>query len=623
MTVRMSGAPQEAALSKSPPRAESASIKSRRFGNRRSLGLFLLSALCLVALVDCFSATTRRLYVDEDSAASQQEGTVWQHFGRRGNQVVPEIISADEARFTFPISLTSRHRLQFTAHPEGPAEYEIFLRADSAERKIASAKIEHPESTSLSLPAGKAELKLVVHGRIAWFDLRLTRQFQWPVYLFVFAFVVFISHPETRIPRRTANWLTLIVSTFLGLALIECILRAAALKLPLPILTARHDLGLIAPDPRWIESPRYQQRLRPNLHTYCEWQHGDIVRLGFLSPDVFGGEQHRYPFEIDAEGFRNPAVRARIDVAALGDSFVEAMTSPREEAWPARLEQITGRAVQNYGTSSYGPQQESYVLEDYAIGHQPRDVVLGYFAGNDLFDAERFDGWERAGDKPGREASGWRLQKTFRRYETLFLTTVARRVLPAARPQERGAVTARLLPQTKFDRGAYQIPVGNGATLRFAFMPPYLQKLAGSREEIERSRGWELTRAALTKMRDTCAQHGSRLTVMFIPSKDAVYWPLVERSLGEEELQRSLDFVSSYNHMPLRAGDIRAHRLVQNDLVRDFCAAEKIPFLDLTPALEQAAATGNAVYFADDAHWNAAGHEVAARELARFLTAPQ
>jgi lysophospholipase L1-like esterase len=122
-------------------------------------------------------------------------------------------------------------------------------------------------------------------------------------------------------------------------------------------------------------------------------------------------------------------------------------------------------------------------------------------------------------------------------------------------------------------------------------------------------------------MRETSAQHGSRLTVLFIPSKDEVYWPLVERSLGREELQRSLDFVSSYNHMPLHAADIRANRLAQNDLLREFCVAAGIPFLDLTPALEQAAASGRAVYFADDAHWNAAGHEIAAQELATFLAA--
>jgi hypothetical protein len=622
MSGGMSEALQGAAVSTPPSRAERAN-HSPRFGNRRSLGLLFLSLLFVIAVVDWFSATTQRLYVDEDSAASQQQGTVWQHFARRGNEVVPEIITADQARFTFPICLSARHRLEFAAHPEGPAEYEIVLHNKSAERKVASAKIDHPHSASLSLPPGKADLKFLVHGHIAWLDLRLTRQFPWPVYLLFFTLGVFIAYPSSGVTQRAANWLTLIVSTVLCLSLLEGVLRAVGSKLPLPILTARHDLGLIAPDPRWVDSSRYRQRLRPNLRTYCEWQYGDIVRMGFVSAGLFGGEQRRYSFETDAEGFRNPAVRAQIDVAALGDSFVEAMTSPREEAWPARLEQITGHAVQNYGTSSYGPQQELYVLEDYAIGHRPRDVVLGYFAGNDLFDAERFEGWENGDEKPGQEASGWRLQKTFRRYETLFLTTIARRALPSPSSRDKAPVLAGLAPEAKFDRGAYQIPVGNGVTLRFAFMPPYLQKLSEPREQIERSRGWELTRAALLKMRDTCARNGSRLTVMFIPPKAAVYWPLVEHSLATDELQSSLDFVSNYNHMPLRAADVRAHRLVQNELMREFCAAEKLPLLDLTPALEQTAAAGQAVYFADDAHWNAAGHDLAARELARFLAAEQ
>jgi hypothetical protein len=296
------------------------------------------------------------------------------------------------------------------------------------------------------------------------------------------------------------------------------------------------------------------------------------------------------------------------------------MTSPREESWPARLEEMTGKKVQNYGTSSFGPQQELYVLQDYAIRHQPREVVLGYFAGNDLFDAERFDSWERGDAKPGEEATGWRLKKKYRRYETLYLFTIARVALPATAHPKDLSVPFQKATAPGFDRGAYEIPTESGTSLRFAFMPPYLQKLASSRPELERSRGWELVRGALMEMRETCDEHGSRLTVMFIPSKDEVYWPLVERSLGQEELKRSIDFISTYNHMPLQAADIRTNRLAQNELMREFCATAGISFLDLTPALEQAAVSGRAVYFADDAHWNAAGHEIAAQQLARFIT---
>lgn len=617
----MTAAVQGAALSEPPSlRAGDADPENtRRFGKRRSLGLILLLAVCLAALFDWFSAATQRLYVDEDSAASQQQGTVWQHFASRGHEVVPEIISADEARFTFPLSLSSPQTLRFIAYPEGEASYEILLVTGTTSHQLVARKIDRPQSERLSIPAGQAELRFVVHGRIAWFDLRLTRQFHWQVYLGLFVLAFFALSGQGRISTRAGNWLALGVSTFLCLGLIECALRLFALKLAPAVMTARHDLGLAAPDPRWIESRRFKQRFRSNLKTYCEWEFGDIVRMGFLSRELFGAEKHRYPFETDAEGFRNPVVRQQIDVAALGDSFVDAMTSPREQAWPARLEEMTGRRVQNYGTSSYGPQQELYVLRDFAIAHQPRDVVLAYFAGNDLFDAERFDSWEHGGDKPGEELSGWRLQKNYRRYETLFLTTLARVLLPAPARSEASAPSPPRISGNGFERGAYQIETASEKTLRFAFMPPYLQKLIIPRAEIERGRGWQLVCASLSRMKETCAQHGARFTVMFIPSKDEVYWPLIERSLGQGELQQSVDFASTYNHARIRAADIRENRLVQNELMREFCANAGIPFLDLTLALEQAAASGQLVYFADDAHWNAAGHDIAAQELAKFL----
>jgi hypothetical protein len=187
---------------------------------------------------------------------------------------------------------------------------------------------------------------------------------------------------------------------------------------------------------------------------------------------------------------------------------------------------------------------------------------------------KRFDRWEHGGDKPGEEPSGWRLRKSYRRYERLFLTTLVRAALPAKKQTDLPASVSSLRPG--FDRGAYDIPTTPGTTLRFAFMPPYLQKLAGSRAEIEQSRGWGLARDTFLRMKETCARHGARFMVMFIPSKDEVYWPLVEQSLGKDDLQHSLDFISSYNHMQLRAADISANRFAQNELMRDFCASAGI-----------------------------------------------
>jgi hypothetical protein len=55
--------------------------------------------------------------------------------------------------------------------------------------------------------------------------------------------------------------------------------------------------------------------------------------------------------------------------------------------------------------------------------------------------------------------------------------------------------------------------------------------------------------------------------------------------------------------------------------MREFRAEEGIMFLDLTAELQSEWRAGHNVYFPDDSHWNAAGHETAAAALARLLRA--
>jgi len=55
--------------------------------------------------------------------------------------------------------------------------------------------------------------------------------------------------------------------------------------------------------------------------------------------------------------------------------------------------------------------------------------------------------------------------------------------------------------------------------------------------------------------------------------------------------------------------------------MRAFCAEQGLTFLDLTAELQSQVRSGHNVYFPDDSHWNAAGHEVAAQALARRLGA--
>ncbi len=584
-----------------------------------------LILICLGGIADWLGAQTHRLYVDDDSIRSRQVGSVWQHFALKNNKVVPQMITRDDAHVVFPLDFHVPHKLLFALKAEKGASYEIFRTAGGKRKRIAAEALTKNGRRAISLGAGASELEFTEHGSIAWLDLRMTRSvFLWPLYCAAALALAFVTWRNLRAPY-VAELLTLSATIFLSLVVVEAALRHYRHKLPQIILAARAPFGLIPPDARWVDPARYKLRLRGNLNTYAEWRDGDIARLGFIPKNVTRPVLHRFPIRTDAEGFRNAAVREKIEIAALGDSFTDGTNSPLEETWPYRLEQFSGRAVQNYGTAGFGPQQERYVFQDFAAQHKPRWTVLAFFAGNDLHDAEAFDDWERGEHRLGEELTGAKLPANYRRYETLYLWTVIRVATESIRGAARDApsapndsLVASLTSRPRFDRGVFDIPV-NGRVLQFAFFPPYLQKLGTPRNEVEASRGWTLTRSTIAALKADCAANGSTLLLMFIPSKEQVYWPLVQRSFSPGELQRAVDYYCRYNNMPLPIEKVTAHELALNEIVRDFCAQNEIPMLDLTDNLRAEVVKGREMFFPDDTHWNAAGNEVAAQELAKFL----
>jgi hypothetical protein len=546
---------------------------------------------------------------------------------------MPQIISPGEAHFDFPIRLGAPHKLSFTAVPEsttGKCGFEIDLVRNNQQKKLLAGVISKPYSRALSIPPGESRLLFQTHGTIVWCDVRLSRSFFfWPVYsigLLVIGAIIWKQRHSITISNWTANWLTLGVSVLICITLIEVVLRSMPLKLPAAIPEVRRSQGLIAPDPHYEMSARYRIRLRPNIKSHCEWRFGEIVNVGGIPQSVAPGVVHRYSLKTDAEGFRNSLVRAKIDVAALGDSMAEGMMLPVGQAWPAQLEKRTGWSVQNYGTATFGPQQEFYVLRDYAIKHHPRLTVLAFYAGNDLWDAETFDRYERVHDLPGTELNAYKVTQSFRNYETLYLWSaveVAARSIAqrSASHASKQAAASTSIKRPYFDQGMFHIPAA-GNVLEFAWTPYNLVGLSSPRSRFEQRRGWMLTQKTLMEAKSTCEQNGSRFVLMFIPTAEQVYWPVVERSLDPATLQHAFDFYvkrSYANGTNLSAAQYRANRLAQNQMLANFCAKENIPMLDLTPALQRKAESGTIVYFADDQHLNAAGQKVAAAQLATFL----
>jgi lysophospholipase L1-like esterase len=571
-----------------------------------------------------------------------------QRFDVSGGRVAPQIVSAQDQRLSFPLDFPRPSELSLRVVPSSQATFEIAIVERGARRILRRRRLSEAADITQPLPATSGVLELANEGQILWSDPRLVQEADvTPALLGLLALLALTGLRAGRLaplafPRaawaRTAllGGLTAGIAAALCLVLLEVGLRAIGDRLPSWIKGPRRGLGEVDTDPRWQDSASYGPRLAPRVNTFCEWQHGDIVRMGYLPPGLVRHPAYRFAFVTDNDGFRNSESEPMATVvAALGDSFTDGMTLPAELTWPARLARLLGVGVRNYGTAGFGPGQEVLVLKEFVRARRPRRVVVGFFAGNDLVDAERFESFRRDGGAFPSLGRGWKFKRVVARFDQLYLTSLYQGVSGVLGNRERDPVerwrspraedysgddsTASPATRPGFDRGLFTVPVA-GRVLRFAFLPPYLNRLTLSRQQLEASRGWELTRRSYREMQRLVRTQGGELVVLFIPSKSQVYLPLLEASFPGRELQRALRLCLG-GQPPPGLEFVMRNRLALNDLMREFCAEEGITFLDLTAELQSTLSTGHNVYFPDDSHWNAVGHETAAAAVARLLRA--
>ncbi len=617
--------------------------------DRRWLWQLLMLGQCVlgVALIwQWLCASTYRLYLDERQPPKASIfASARQRFEARGDQVEPQILTTEEEHLTFPVDFPWPSQLRVRVVPSGQAEIEIVVMEQDARRTLFRRTVSEATEIAQPLPPTAGLLELSNRGEVRWSDPRVVHDRNigpWLVGLTVFLGLT--GWRTGRFHRRVTpiasrarvvllGGITATFSAILCLAVLEVGLRVLGDRLPSWVAVQRRDLGEFRADPRWQESARYGPRLAPQLHTFCEWQHGDIVRMGFLPPDLVRHPAYRFPFVTDADGFRNSETEPSATVvAALGDSFTDAMTLPAELSWPARLAGLLGVSVRNYGTAGFGPGQELLVLKEYVLARRPRRVVVEFFAGNDLHDAESFEPSSRHDAVSPIPAQGWKFKDVIARYDEFYVVSLYKGAAALLRDRGRGRaeqgssqvdysgedLSAPAATCPGFDRGLFTVPVA-GRTLRFAFLPPYLDRLELSREQLQASRGWEVTRRSYQEMERLVQAHGGQLVVAFIPSKAQVYLPLLSASFSPAELQRALRFCLHDRPSSPSLDAMMRNRLALNDLMRDFCAAEGIAFLDLTTVLQTKLGAGYNTYFPDDSHWNAAGHEVAAGAIASFM----
>lgn len=231
---------------------------------------------------------------------------------------------------------------------------------------------------------------------------------------------------------------------------------------------------------------------------------------------------------IDAWGFRNAAVPQRADVVCLGDSQTYGENLRREQAYPARIAERTGRSVYNMSLGGYGPLQ-MWALMDRALSLEPQTLVFGFYPGNDLVDAHRFaalDHWRDLRDPALAYATPTELLPRDERSANLALAVIdgaVARSWTLARLTHDLKLLVKSTPALARMYGQGDTRDGyDGGTIRTLFSPD-LRFGTVDLERPEVRDGLRITAIALRAIAARCEAKGVRAVLLVIPTKERVY----------------------------------------------------------------------------------------------------
>jgi lysophospholipase L1-like esterase len=363
---------------------------------------------------------------------------------------------------------------------------------------------------------------------------------------------------------RLANLLLLGCSSFAAALAAELLLRLAY---PQPL-----DAAYVWPDGTLRHLPSFR-------YTY--------TRAGFANEVGYNALGLRGPDPAPAK------VAGTLRLAVLGDSFVEGKQVGDAEVFTAQLERLAAAdgqrlEVLNAGMGGYGTSDELLLWERVVAALRPDLVLVAFFPNDVRNNLERawFD--VREGRvvqvaEPPRPRVRWlyKAQKFLvSRSHLAYLVKSAALTLSGAAPDRREEVP--------------DAPRGKLLEDEEVFLVEPSPRIA---------RGWTLTFALLRELALRVEASGARFAVVLVPNRyqvDAALWRLHARQLG-------LDPAAFGPELPQRR-------------FAEWSRETGIPVIDLLPELRERN-RDNSFYHLLDAHWNAAGHRVAAEALLRELGA--
>ena len=360
-------------------------------------------------------------------------------------------------------------------------------------------------------------------------------------------------------------------------------------------------------------------------------QLGDrAIESQLIKDPLLGLKLAPYAQKHDANGFRNDTVPPNVDIVALGDSQTWGVNVERQAAWPQQLSKISGRSVYNMGLGGFGPVQY-HVLIPAALGLSPKVIVVGFYFGNDIYDAYRMAyqyeahralrsntaAGDLSVDTVGERANSfWNEEKQFHANfgrssfsgwsfwlrEHLALGRLLNRTGLWPGSQDIDYEIDKHWAKAYPDHGFVCEEAGRETVLTTAY------RLAGlDIDEPRNAEGLRISKELLAQMQNEVDAKQTKLLVLLVPTKETVY-----ATAQSGKMREKISSDPTYQRLVAMEGRIRSE-------IISTCQAKRIQCLDVLPYLSSALDRGERIYpTTTESHPNERGYFVIASAVREY-----
>ncbi|HZY43566.1 MAG TPA: hypothetical protein VFF70_02355 [Anaerolineae bacterium] len=422
------------------------------------------------------------------------------------------------------------------------------------------------------------------------------------------------SNPSMR--RRIFSVIALVSITLLSVSVVlEIGLRIFWRLIPLGVCASSPIIGNYYCQPYIVYDKPMQlaYHYAPGFKTEGYWDPADphSANPGNETAPTGRTDKFLYKMQMDSMGFPNDDVtwKDQYDIVIAGDSFV-LRSAP--QTWIELLRGDTGMTTLALGAPSWAPINEVNAIETYGLDKHPKWVVLMYFEGNDLYGTGQF--LER--QSTGLSWAEWDFQHSALGDQLIvphLISYAVQQIFPSsATPHYRYPITA-------------STEAGN---IQMVLKDFQLLALSADYNTLAHSDEFLAEKAKILEIRDLVEGQGGRFLLVYIPSKEHVYWSRIWDSKDVNNILERTETVTLsdgdhghlvYSPQYLSFDVFNQNQTAQETLFDDMTKQNNVEFLNLMPVFWNATIQHGEFYNYADPHWNQAGNQLAADTIAEYI----